>query len=79
MEIIETQRPSWRPSSRSELWKTRRPCGRFRQFPNRKDAVSYLDDIADDAEAASLLERRGAFSRWAEKTFADLRRRAPAP
>jgi hypothetical protein len=45
----------------------------------RKDAVSHLDDIVDDAEAAALLERLGAFLRWAEKTFTDLRRRAPAP
>jgi hypothetical protein len=51
----------------------------FQTILNRKDAVSYLDDIVDDAEAAALLERLGAFSRWAEKTFADLRRRAPAP
>jgi hypothetical protein len=47
----------------------------FQTILNRKDAVSYLDDIVDDAEAAALLERLGAFSRWAEKTFADLRRR----
>ena len=51
----------------------------FQTILNRKDAVSYLDDIVDDAEAAALLERLGAFSRWAGKTFADLRRRAPAP
>jgi hypothetical protein len=50
----------------------------FQTILNRKDAVSYLDDIVDDAEVAALLERLRAFSRWAEKTFADLRQRAPA-
>ena len=35
----------------------------FQTILNRKDAGSYLDDIV--AEAAALLERLGAFSRWA--------------
>ncbi len=51
----------------------------FQTILNRKDAVSYLDDVVDEEEATSLLERLGAFLRWAEKTFADLRRRAPVP
>lgn len=55
---------------------------------DRSLAAKYFDKAARfkaDAEkmsvlaAAALLERLGAFSRWTEKTFADLRRRSLAP
>ena len=49
----------------------------FQSILNRKDQVSYLDDLVDEADALSLLEKLAIFSRWAEKAFQDLRRRAP--
>lgn len=42
---------------------------------NRKDEVSYADDILDASEAAALLERLGRFARWADKTFKDVQKR----
>ena len=49
----------------------------FQTILNRKDEVSYLDELVDEADAVNLLEKLAIFSRWAEKTFQDLRRRAP--
>jgi hypothetical protein len=48
----------------------------FQAILNRKDEVSYADDLLDESEAASLLERLRIFARWADKTFLDLKRRA---
>ena len=47
----------------------------FQAILNRKDEVSYADDILDARAAAALLERLGKFARWADKTFFDLQRR----
>lgn len=47
----------------------------FQAILNRKDEVSYADDILDAREAAALLERLGRFARWADKTFLDIQRR----
>jgi hypothetical protein len=49
----------------------------FQTILNRKDEVSYLDELVDESDALNLLERLAVFSRWAEKAFQDLRRRAP--
>jgi hypothetical protein len=46
----------------------------FQVILNRKDDVSYLDELVDDAEAKALLGKLKAFARWAEKTFQALRR-----
>lgn len=50
----------------------------FQAILNRKDEVSYADDILDAPEAAALLERLGKFARWADKTFKDIQRRVSA-
>lgn len=47
----------------------------FQAILNRKDEVSYADDILDASEAEALLERLGKFAHWAEKTFKDIQRR----
>jgi len=48
----------------------------FQAILNRKDEVSYADDMIDESEAAALLERLRTFSRWADKTFQDIKQRA---
>lgn len=48
----------------------------FQAILNRKDEVSYADDILDESEAAALLDRLRLFARWAESTFQDIQRRA---
>jgi hypothetical protein len=48
----------------------------FQAILNRKDEVSYADDILDESEAAALLDRLRIFARWAENTFHDIQRRA---
>ena len=48
----------------------------FQAILNRKDEVSYADDILDETQAAALLDRLRTFSRWAEQTFQDVQRRA---
>ena len=48
----------------------------FQAILNRKDEVSYADDILDESEAAALLDRLRIFARWAESTFQDISRRA---
>lgn len=47
----------------------------FQSVLNRKDEVSYADDILDARAAAALLERLGRFARSADKTFLDIQRR----
>ncbi len=47
----------------------------FQAILNRKDEVSYADDILDESEAAALLERLRTFARWADKTFQDIKQR----
>ena len=48
----------------------------FQAILNRKDEVSYADDIIDESEAAALLERLRTFARWTDKTFRDIKQRA---
>ena len=46
----------------------------FKAILNRKDEVSYADDIINESEAAALLERLRTFACWADKTFHDIKR-----
>jgi hypothetical protein len=47
----------------------------FQSLLNRKDEVSYADDLIDESAAAVLLDRLRTFARWAESTFQDIQRR----
>lgn len=48
----------------------------FQSILNRKDEVSYADDLIDKVAAAALLERLQKFAHWVETTFQEIQRRA---
>lgn len=50
----------------------------FQSILNRKDEVSYADDLVTELDAGALLERLERFARWADVRFRDLQGRTPS-